>query len=448
MAGVAMYRYKLRLLPVLVLTPIAIPEILMGVSLLIFFVLLNFTLGLVSVALAHIAFCIGFVAIVVRSRLAGMDESLTEAARDCGATPWQAFRYVTLPLIMPGVIAGALMAFTLSIDDFVITFFTAGAGTVTLPLQIYSMIKIAVTPEVNAVSTLLMLLTLALIIIASQALAEPPARRPGVTMKRLVLLLAVARSFAAAGRRRQGPVPPLQLEQLHRAGDGQALRGVLQVQVVQTYYSDNEELLAKLAAGAKGYDMLVPTSNAVQALIKGGQLKPIDKAQLPNLKNIDPVYLNTPFDPGNKYSVPYAMSTTIIGYNDEKMKELGLPTDTWAVIFDPKYLEKVKGRVTVLDSANELFAAALKYLGYSANDVDPEALGRGGRGDQEGEAVLGRVQRVVVHQGADRRQHLARPRLLERHLPGQPRRAGRRAASSGSCRACRRKARCSPSTTW
>jgi spermidine/putrescine transport system permease protein len=168
MAGVAMSRYKLRLLPVLVLTPIAVPEILMGVALLIFFVLLDFTLGLLSVALAHIAFCIGFVAIVVRARLAGMDESLTEAARDCGATPWEAFRYVTLPLIMPGVLAGALMAFTLSIDDFVITFFTAGAGTVTLPLQIYSMIKIAVTPEVNAVSTLLMLLTLVLIVIAAK----------------------------------------------------------------------------------------------------------------------------------------------------------------------------------------------------------------------------------------------------------------------------------------
>jgi len=181
MAGVAMYRYNLRLLPLLVLTPIAIPEILMGVSLLIFFVLVNFTLGLVSVTLAHIAFCIGFVAIVVRARLAGMDESLTEAARDCGATPWEAFRYVTLPLIMPGVIAGALMAFTLSIDDFVITFFTAGAGTVTLPLQIYSMIKIAVTPEVNAVSTLLMLLTLALIIIASRltpSLAGGPKEQP------------------------------------------------------------------------------------------------------------------------------------------------------------------------------------------------------------------------------------------------------------------------------
>jgi spermidine/putrescine transport system permease protein len=176
MAGFAMHRWKSRLLPVLVLTPIAIPEILVGVSLLIFFVLLNFTLGLWSVALAHIAFCIGFVAIVVRARMAGMDESLVEAARDCGATPWQAFRHVTLPLIMPGVIAGALMAFTLSIDDFVITFFTAGAGTVTLPLQIYSMIKIAVTPEVNAVSTLLMLVTLMLIVIASRL--SPSLLRP------------------------------------------------------------------------------------------------------------------------------------------------------------------------------------------------------------------------------------------------------------------------------
>jgi len=168
MAGYAMYRYKMRLLPVLVLAPIAIPEILMGVSLLIFFVMLNITLGMVSIVLSHIAFCVGFVAIVVRSRLAGMDESLTEAARDLGATPWQAFRLVTLPLIMPGVVAGALMAFTLSIDDFVITFFTAGVGSSTLPLQIYTMVKIAVTPEVNAVSTLLMLLTLALILIASR----------------------------------------------------------------------------------------------------------------------------------------------------------------------------------------------------------------------------------------------------------------------------------------
>jgi spermidine/putrescine transport system substrate-binding protein len=141
--------------------------------------------------------------------------------------------------------------------------------------------------------------------------------------------------------------------------------------LVQTYYSDNEELLAKLAAGAKGYDIYVPTSHAVQTLIKSGRLLPIDKAQVPNLKNIDPAYLDTPFDPGNKFSIPYAYGTTIIGYNDEKVKELSLPTDTWALIFEPRYLEKVKGRITVLDSAGELFAAALVYLGYPGNDADP-----------------------------------------------------------------------------
>ncbi|MEO8626592.1 MAG: ABC transporter permease [Betaproteobacteria bacterium] len=168
MAGYAMYRYKLRVLPILVVAPIAIPEILMGVSLLIFFVAINLTLGLFSIVLAHIAFCIGFVAIVVRARLAGMDDSLVEAARDLGATPYRAFRLITLPLIMPGVSAGALMAFTLSIDDFVITYFTAGVGAMTLPLKIYTMVKISVTPEVNAVSTLLMLLTLALIVTASK----------------------------------------------------------------------------------------------------------------------------------------------------------------------------------------------------------------------------------------------------------------------------------------
>src|SRR4029453_17864177 len=95
-------------------------------------------------------------------------------------------------------------------------------------------------------------------------------------------------------------------------------------EVVQTYYSDNEELLAKLAPGAKGYDVLVPTSNAVQALIRGNQLRPLDLSQLPNLKNVDKAYLNNPFDPGNKYSAPYAMSLTVLGYNDQKIKELGI----------------------------------------------------------------------------------------------------------------------------
>jgi spermidine/putrescine transport system substrate-binding protein len=140
--------------------------------------------------------------------------------------------------------------------------------------------------------------------------------------------------------------------------------------VVQDYYSDNEEMLAKLAAGATGYDLIVPGGDAVEALIRSKQLRLLDKAQLPNLKNINPTYLDQPFDPGNRYSVPYAYTVTLIGYNTEKMRQLRLPTNTWATIFEPKYLVKLKGRVTVLDSQRELMAAALKYLGYSANDTD------------------------------------------------------------------------------
>lgn len=169
MAGLAMYKYTFRFLPALVLAPVAMPEILLGVALLLFFrQVLDLTLGFWSILIAHVTFSMGAVAIIVQSRLSGMDENVFEAARDLGANPWQTFRHVTLPLIMPAVSAGFLVAFTLSIDDFVVTFFNAGVGVKTLPLQIYSMIKVAVTPEVNAVSTMLMGVTLTLIAAASR----------------------------------------------------------------------------------------------------------------------------------------------------------------------------------------------------------------------------------------------------------------------------------------
>ena len=167
MAGIAIQRYRLRFLNFLVMAPVAMPEILVGVSLLLFYIqLMYMSLGMLTVVLAHVAFSVGFVAVVVRVSVASLDERLFEAARDLGASPFEVFRRITFPLILPGIIAGFLMAFTLSIDDFVITFFTAGVGFQTLPLRIYSMIKISVTPEVNAVSTLLMMLTLFLTLVA------------------------------------------------------------------------------------------------------------------------------------------------------------------------------------------------------------------------------------------------------------------------------------------
>lgn len=141
--------------------------------------------------------------------------------------------------------------------------------------------------------------------------------------------------------------------------------------LVQDYYADNEEMLAKLAAGAAGYDILVPTGDAVATLIRQGALRPIEREQLPKLANLKPEFLGLWFDPGNRYSVPYAYSITLLGYNAQKMRELGIPTDSWAAIFEPKHLERLRGKVTVLDSQRELMAAALIYLGFPAYDTDP-----------------------------------------------------------------------------
>lgn len=149
--------------------PIIIPEIVMGLSLLILFSQLQIPLGRTTIIIAHITFCISFVVITVSARLEGMGMQLDEAAQDLGATPFQTFRYVTLPLILPGILAGALMAFTLSIDDFVISFFVAGTGSNTLPLYIYGMVKRGITPEINALSTIMIVVTILLVILADRA---------------------------------------------------------------------------------------------------------------------------------------------------------------------------------------------------------------------------------------------------------------------------------------
>ncbi|MCC6535502.1 MAG: spermidine/putrescine ABC transporter substrate-binding protein [Burkholderiales bacterium] len=141
--------------------------------------------------------------------------------------------------------------------------------------------------------------------------------------------------------------------------------------VKQDYYTDNEEMLAKLEAGATGYDILVPTGNAVETLIKQQALRPLDHALVPRLRNVKPEFLDPPFDPGNRYSVPYAYSITLLGYNVEKLRALGLPHDSWALIFEPEQLARIRGRVSVLNSHRELMGAALRYLGHSAQDRNP-----------------------------------------------------------------------------
>jgi spermidine/putrescine transport system permease protein len=172
MAALALQRYRFRgynLSETLLYVPVVIPEVVMGISLLAFFAMVNFSLGIVTITLSHIAFNIPFVALVVRARLHGFDKSIEEASMDLGANELITFWRVTLPTIMPGVLSGAMLAFTLSLDDYVITYFTAGPGSTTLPLRIFSMVRFAVTPEVNALSTVWILIVFILLFIGEYA---------------------------------------------------------------------------------------------------------------------------------------------------------------------------------------------------------------------------------------------------------------------------------------
>ncbi|MFA7069120.1 MAG: ABC transporter permease [Acidaminococcaceae bacterium] len=169
MAALALNRYKFKYKAVingLLYLPILIPEIVMGLSLLVLFSQASVPLGKGTLILAHITFCLSFVIITVNARLEGMHKDLEQAASDLYATPWQTFRYITLPLALPGIVAGALIAFTLSIDDFIISFFVAGPNSTTLPLYVYAMVKRGISPEINALSTVLMFTTISLIVIA------------------------------------------------------------------------------------------------------------------------------------------------------------------------------------------------------------------------------------------------------------------------------------------
>lgn len=175
LAAFSLYRYQTKLQKVhygLIYTPLVIPDILMGIGLLLFFVALNIKLGLFTVFIAHTTFCVSYVTMVILARLQHFDYSVIEAAQDLGASPWIVFKRVIIPLLMPGIVAGGLLAFTLSIDDFVITYFVLGQGASTLPVYIYSMIKFGSTPIINALSVILLLLTFIIVWLTQNLIEE------------------------------------------------------------------------------------------------------------------------------------------------------------------------------------------------------------------------------------------------------------------------------------
>jgi spermidine/putrescine transport system permease protein len=316
-AALAFHRYRFRrqeAMDALVTVPIVVPEIVLASSLLLLFASIGLSLGFVTIILAHVTFSVSYAVVVVRARLAGFDRSLEEAAMDLGAGPWRTFWQVTLPQILPGVLAAALLVFALSIDDYVITSFVAGVGTTTLPVQIYSMVRRGITPEINAVSTLLLVAT-SLLLFAAHRL-EQGARARTALLPALLGLGILAAPFALGRGTGEGErVLNLYIWSNYIAPETvRKFAGRHGARVNLDVYDTNEALLSKVSAGNVPYDVLCPSNYVVEILARQGLLARLDHARLPNLVHLDPRFADRDYDPGNRHSIPYLWGSAGIGY--------------------------------------------------------------------------------------------------------------------------------------
>lgn len=373
--ALALARARLRLkgaAEALILLPVIIPEIVVGFATSAFFGLLGVSLGVGTVVAAHVAFSISYVVFVVRARIVGLDPSLEEAAMDLGATAWQAFLRVTLPMMLPGVLSAALLVFTISLDDYVITSFVAGPGSTTLPLRIYSMVKTGVTPEVNAISGVLLLVTVLFVIVSERLAAGRVSRLTAASGLVAVLLLT---AFAMGGRRSTATGGELNiLIWSNYLPDGVIAEFEKQFETKMNVelFDSNEAFLARLQAAGASYDIIVPSDYMVTVLRARDLIRRLDRDLIPNFANLDPALVDRQFDPANQYSIPYLWGTTGIGYRNDRITE---PVDSWAALWNARY----KDRIAMLDDVRETFAAALRLLGKPVNTTDADDVAAAAR---------------------------------------------------------------------
>ncbi len=366
------------------LLPVVTPDILFAVALVGAFGILRmvsplFEPGYLTLVIGHVTFQLSFVTLVVRARLAAIGPEQMEAARDLYATTWGGWRRVILPQIGSAIVAGALLAFTLSLDDFVISFFTSGPGSATLPLYIYASVRRGVTPVVHALSTTILCITLLAVLGAAVhgSLADDHGRfarwlRRGIVAVGSVVGIALLGVAWAGWEARHTPVAahgqkpvtvlmyseyidPAMVEEFSRE-TGMPLR----IEV----YEAQEEMIAKLQAGGDAlYDVVVASDVIVRQLAGLGLLQPLDHALVPNLRNVDSKFASPPFDPGNRWSAPYLWGTTGILYRDPK-----LPVDSvsWSTVLgkSPRLHPFV-----LMDESRTMLALALQAGGHSPNSA-------------------------------------------------------------------------------
>ena len=347
------------------------------------------TLGFGTLLIAHVTFNIPYVILSVGPKLRQMDRNLVDAAQDLGCTWMQAFWKVILPEIKPGIASGALTAFTMSVDDFIISYFTAGSSSSTLAMTIYGMTKKRVTPEINAVSTLLFVTVLALLVIVNlrEARAErggeerrPVSRKltrlldtPRGRMLRRGTAVALAASFLAAVVLLTGATNAQPVVNVCSWGEYIDEDLITQFEeetgIIVNYQTaeSNEALYSLLKSGAGDYDVVVPSDYMISQLIEEDMLAELDYSQIPNYALISDRFKGLTYDPQERYTVPYAWGTVGIIYNETMVEE---PITSWSALFDDQYA----GNVLMFRNSRDAMATALSYLGYSLNTTGEAEL--------------------------------------------------------------------------
>ena len=402
-AAVGIYKTKKGILKTTMTTvtniPMMTPEIVTGVSLMLLFVFMaslvgkKEALGFGTVLCAHITFNLPYVILNVLPKLKQTDSHLSEAAEDLGCTPIKAFLKVVLPAIYPGIFTGFIMSFTLSLDDFVISYFTSGTAFQTLPIRIYSMTKKTVKPTMYALSTIIFLTVLILLVLVNLSKSE---NKKSKLRPRLMKIASVAVCVAIVTAMTGVSLISRNLKNTSIAVVGEydrelagttlnvynwgeyisdgtddtldvnaAFEKLTGIKVNYSYFESNEEMYAKIKAGSSAYDIIIPSDYMIHRMIKENMLKKLDFSKISNYSYIDEGYKDLYFDPDNEYSVPYNVGMVGLIYNSKIVTE---KPDSWEILFDSRYA----GNILTFNNSRDAFGIAQFALGLDVNSTNKE----------------------------------------------------------------------------
>lgn len=363
--------------------PMMNPEIVTAIGFMLLFITFKVEKGYATMLLAHIAFCIPYVMLSVMPKIRQLDPNIADAAMDLGCTPWKALIKVIVPQITPGIVSGALIAFTMSIDDFIISYFVTGGGVKNLSIIVYTMSK-RVNPSINAVSTLMVVIITAVLLIINLAPIFAAKRKkrdvignknrwiPATAAALVVVMVVVGIRWNGKNGDR-----PFEGQTLHFYNWGEYTgENILKnfeeetgAKVIMENFDSNEQMYIKVANG-EPYDVIVPSDYMIQRLIQEELLQKLDHSKLDCFDKLSDSVKGLPYDPKNEYSVPYFWGTVGIVYDKQKVDVKDLEEQGFGIFLDEKY----KGDVYLYDSERDSFMMALKDLGYSMNTANEKEL--------------------------------------------------------------------------